>query len=134
MPIFAIQFERKGNDSLAQQVEHNTFNVGVLGSSPRRITKEQLRNGLLFLLYFESVFSWARTQFPLRKGVRGFGKGPKVCFSTRAPDGSRKGSKKAALFSYKSVCSKSARTQFPASIPYVIPGLTGYLYIKDFKF
>ncbi len=25
-------------DSLAQQVEHNTFNVGVLGSSPRRIT------------------------------------------------------------------------------------------------
>ena len=26
-------------DSLAQQVEHNTFNVGVLGSSPRRITK-----------------------------------------------------------------------------------------------
>ena len=28
-------------DSLAQQVEHNTFNVGVLGSSPRRITQEQ---------------------------------------------------------------------------------------------
>ena len=27
-------------DSLAQQVEHNTFNVGVLGSSPKRITKE----------------------------------------------------------------------------------------------
>lgn len=25
-------------DSLAQQVEHNTFNVGVLGSNPRRIT------------------------------------------------------------------------------------------------
>ena len=25
-------------DSLAQQVEHNTFNVGVLGSSPKRIT------------------------------------------------------------------------------------------------
>ena len=28
------------DDSLAQQVEHNTFNVGVLGSSPKRITKE----------------------------------------------------------------------------------------------
>ena len=28
-------------DSLAQQVEHNTFNVGVLGSSPKRITKER---------------------------------------------------------------------------------------------
>ena len=31
---------QRGFDSLAQQVEHNTFNVGVLGSSPRRITKE----------------------------------------------------------------------------------------------
>jgi hypothetical protein len=30
---------QKTNDSLAQLVEHNTFNVGVLGSSPRRITK-----------------------------------------------------------------------------------------------
>ena len=30
----------KTGDSLAQQVEHNTFNVGVLGSSPRRITKK----------------------------------------------------------------------------------------------
>ena len=28
-------------DSLAQQVEHNTFNVGVLGSSPRRITENE---------------------------------------------------------------------------------------------
>ena len=27
-------------DSLAQLVEHNTFNVGVLGSSPRRITNK----------------------------------------------------------------------------------------------
>ena len=26
-------------DSVAQQVEHNTFNVGVLGSSPSRVTK-----------------------------------------------------------------------------------------------
>ena len=26
-------------DPLAQSVEHNTFNVGVLGSSPKRITK-----------------------------------------------------------------------------------------------
>ena len=28
-------------DSLAQQVEHNTFNVGVLGSSPKRITERR---------------------------------------------------------------------------------------------
>ena len=31
---------RQRIDSLAQQVEHNTFNVGVLGSSPRRITRK----------------------------------------------------------------------------------------------
>ena len=29
----------ESTDSLAQLVEHNTFNVGVLGSSPRRITE-----------------------------------------------------------------------------------------------
>ena len=29
------------DDSVAQQVEHNTFNVGVLGSNPRRITEEK---------------------------------------------------------------------------------------------
>ena len=48
MPIFAIPKQKspsKGDfdgiwiDSLAQLVEHNTFNVGVLGSSPKRITK-----------------------------------------------------------------------------------------------
>ena len=33
----------KNVDSLAQQVEHNTFNVGVLGSSPRRITDKTNR-------------------------------------------------------------------------------------------
>ncbi len=31
------------SDSLAQQVEHNTFNVGVLGSSPKRITKRKAK-------------------------------------------------------------------------------------------
>ena len=39
-------------DSLAQQVEHNTFNVGVLGSSPKRITqiiRELLKSDSLFL-------------------------------------------------------------------------------------
>ena len=29
-------------DPLAQLVEHNTFNVGVLGSSPKRITERAL--------------------------------------------------------------------------------------------
>ena len=32
-------------DSLAQLVEHNTFNVGVLGSSPSWITKNVRYNG-----------------------------------------------------------------------------------------
>ena len=46
-------------DSLAQLVEHNTFNVGVLGSSPRRITKERssAMKTFTFLYYqfFDSV-------------------------------------------------------------------------------
>ena len=37
---FAPAFRKSGKvDSVAQQVEHNTFNVGVLGSSPSRVTK-----------------------------------------------------------------------------------------------
>ncbi len=32
-------------DSLAQLVEHNTFNVGVMGSSPRRIHVKRLYAG-----------------------------------------------------------------------------------------
>ena len=46
---------RQRTDSLAQQVEHNTFNVGVLGSSPRRITqkiRELLLSDSLFLCLF----------------------------------------------------------------------------------
>ena len=31
----------ESTDSLAQLVEHNTFNVGVVGSSPTRITENQ---------------------------------------------------------------------------------------------
>ena len=31
------------DDSVAQQVEHNTFNVGVLGSSPSWITKRKAK-------------------------------------------------------------------------------------------
>ena len=34
---------RQRIDSLAQQVEHNTFNVGVLGSSPSWITKRKAK-------------------------------------------------------------------------------------------
>ena len=37
----AVLLHRKKADSVAQQVEHNTFNVGVLGSSPSRVTKTE---------------------------------------------------------------------------------------------
>ena len=37
-------------DSVAQQVEHNTFNVGVLGSSPSRVTKETAKR-LIFEVF-----------------------------------------------------------------------------------
>ena len=53
---FAAAFERYAHilkvDPLAQSVEHNTFNVGVLGSSPKRITeKERLSTSLFHLSY-----------------------------------------------------------------------------------
>ena len=45
MPTFAPVIEKRlhKDDSLAQLVEHNTFNVGVLGSSPKRITKRKAK-------------------------------------------------------------------------------------------
>ncbi len=42
-PTFALHLRKTNDDSLAQLVEHNTFNVGVLGSSPRRITSKTLK-------------------------------------------------------------------------------------------
>ncbi len=41
----------KTEDSVAQQVEHNTFNVGVLGSSPSWITKTEAKRMLGFVVY-----------------------------------------------------------------------------------
>ena len=37
-----VVFKFEKDDSLAQLVEHNTFNVGVVGSSPTRITSKTL--------------------------------------------------------------------------------------------
>ena len=39
LPLHPHYRSNAQDDSLAQLVEHNTFNVGVLGSSPRRITE-----------------------------------------------------------------------------------------------
>ena len=48
--LTAIRF-----DSLAQQVEHNTFNVGVLGSSPKRITGQCFLEHCLFYLSISNL-------------------------------------------------------------------------------
>ena len=42
----------KKGDPLAQSVEHNTFNVGVLGSSPKRITKKRGFEPLFFFINY----------------------------------------------------------------------------------
>lgn len=38
MVTFALAYRNNGVDPLAQLVEHNTFNVRVMGSSPMRVT------------------------------------------------------------------------------------------------
>ena len=38
IPLHSLLRDKANGDPLAQLVEHNTFNVGVLGSSPKRIT------------------------------------------------------------------------------------------------
>ena len=43
-PIFApLKTETSRVDSVAQLVEHNTFNVGVLGSNPSGITYQSIK-------------------------------------------------------------------------------------------
>ena len=49
--IFALL---KTDDSVAQLVEHNTFNVGVLGSSPSWITKTEAKRQLGFVNFIQS--------------------------------------------------------------------------------
>ena len=53
-PVFTSKKDfRKLNqvDPLAQLVEHNTFNVGVLGSSPKRITQKKERRTSPFFVH-----------------------------------------------------------------------------------
>ena len=40
--VYLCALFKKRDDSVAQSVEHNTFNVGVLGSSPSGITAKPL--------------------------------------------------------------------------------------------
>ena len=52
-------------DPLAQLVEHNTFNVGVLGSSPKRITERVLVrvSFLCFYILFVKYWLFSRLSF-----------------------------------------------------------------------
>ena len=43
IPLHSLLRDKANGDPLAQLVEHNTFNVGVLGSSPKRITKHTFK-------------------------------------------------------------------------------------------
>ena len=51
------------DDSLAQLVEHNTFNVGVLGSSPRRITenKRKIKQIDVYKRQYETILDDLKT-------------------------------------------------------------------------
>ncbi len=40
LPLHSLLKHKASVDPLAQLVEHNTFNVGVLGSNPKRITED----------------------------------------------------------------------------------------------
>ena len=58
IPLHSLLRDKANGDPLAQLVEHNTFNVGVLGSSPKRITKQKgyYLYSILFLLYICSKY------------------------------------------------------------------------------
>ena len=51
IPLHSQSRNDSNDDSLAQQVEHNTFNVGVLGSSPKRITSRRESAMVLFFCF-----------------------------------------------------------------------------------
>ena len=65
LPLHAnLKFRQVNIDSLAQLVEHNTFNVGVMGSSPMRVTRRisATKSSFLFI-YSHSRFSEVFLEF-----------------------------------------------------------------------
>ena len=60
---FALAFgiQSKYGDSLAQLVEHNTFNVGVMGSSPMRVTILKKTSKILEVFFVLSSFYFSDT-------------------------------------------------------------------------
>ena len=53
--VLLLSFRCVSTDPLAQLVEHNTFNVGVLGSSPKRITKREVIKASFFVVWRLSI-------------------------------------------------------------------------------
>ena len=45
-----LKMSAENGDPLAQSVEHHTFNVGVLGSNPKRITRDGFKPSLFSFL------------------------------------------------------------------------------------
>ena len=61
-----LKMSAENGDPLAQSVEHHTFNVGVLGSNPKRITtkKEVIRlPSLRICQYIRFHFKRKNTEF-----------------------------------------------------------------------
>ena len=62
-----LRIESIIGDPLAQLVEHNTFNVGVLGSSPKRITRiERINLSELIFFIFHLVYQVFNTTIDMK--------------------------------------------------------------------
>jgi hypothetical protein len=62
--------KEKQNDSVAQLVEHYTFNVGVLGSNPSGITNSAKRKVLKQKSpKFGAFFMCLKISYPTQKGL-----------------------------------------------------------------
>ena len=66
LTIFAPPIGIGIGESVAQQVEHNTFNVGVPGSSPGGFTEK--KESLTTLLFFVNQYLHSPLNSPLTKG------------------------------------------------------------------
>ena len=60
--VYLHRLWKKGIDSVAQLVEHLTFNQGVLGSNPSGITNNNVKASLLGQIGF-FVFSYCQSTF-----------------------------------------------------------------------
>ena len=94
------------DDSLAQQVEHNTFNVGVLGSSPSGFTEEE-NVVLLFFVFGALAFGYLLAETPNRPA--GDNGGSSVKIGLRPTFEPRRVHQKTASFLAKGGCLADCR-------------------------